>query len=61
MRDEELTAAGVAPEIERHADRAAQVGALVELVANRVAGPALAVAARIAGLNHEVGHDAVDA
>ena len=45
---------------QRHADRAAQERPIVELVANRVAGPALAVAARIAVLHHEVRHDAVD-
>ena len=44
---------------ERHADRAAQVRPLVELVADGVAGPAFAVAARIAVLHHEVRHDAV--
>ena len=33
---------------------------LVQLVADRVAGPALAVAARIAVLHHEVRDDAVD-
>ena len=36
VRDEELAAAGIGP-VERHADGAAQVGTLVELVANRVA------------------------
>src|SRR5258708_31766292 len=61
VRDEVLAAAGVRPRIERHADGAAQVGALVELVADRIARSAFAVAARIAVLNHEVGHDAVDA
>ena len=45
---------------ERHADGAAQERALVQLVANRVAGPAFAVAARIAVLHDEVRHDAVD-
>ena len=47
--------------VERHADGAAQVRPLVQLVANRVARPAFAVAARIAVLHHEVRHDAVDA
>ena len=51
----------VSGQIERHADGAAQVRPLVQLVANRVAGPAFAVAARIAVLHDEVGHDAVDA
>ena len=41
-------------------DRAAQVGPLVDLVADRVAGPALAVAPRIAILHHEAGHHAMD-
>ena len=59
VRDEELAAAGVLP-VERHADGAAQIRPLVDLVANRVARPALAVAARIAVLHDEVGHDAVD-
>ena len=59
VRDEELAAAGVRP-VERHADGSAQVGPLVELVANRVAGSAFAVAARIAGLDHEVGHHAME-
>src|SRR5688572_12746372 len=59
MRDEELAAAGVFP-VERHADGAAQVRTLVDLVANREAGAAFAVAAWIAALDHEVGHDAME-
>ena len=46
--------------VERHADGAAQVRPLIELVADRVAGPAFAVAARIAALDDEVGHDAME-
>ena len=41
-------------------DGAAQIGALVQFVANRVARSAFAVAARIAGLHDEVGHDAME-
>ena len=41
-------------------DRAAQVRPIVQLVANRVAGAARAVAARIAVLDDEVRDDAVD-
>src|SRR5581483_6939928 len=61
VRDEPLTAAGVRPGIERHADGAAQIRTLVQLVADRIAGTAFTVAAWIAVLNHEVGNDAVDA
>src|SRR5919204_1614299 len=60
MRDEELTAAGVGP-VERHADGASQVRALVDLIADGVTGPAFAVAARISVLNDEVGYHAVNA
>ena len=51
----------VSGQIERHADRAAQIRPLVQLVADRVARPAFAVAARIAVLDDEVRDDAVDA
>src|SRR5207245_187888 len=47
--------------IERHADGSAEVWTLVQLVADRVAGPAFAVAAGIAVLHDEIGHDAVNA
>src|SRR3954466_5619662 len=60
IRDEVLAAAGLLS-VERHAHRAAQVRPLVELVAERVARPAFAVAARIAVLQHEPGHDAMNA
>src|SRR5262249_48943029 len=55
--DEELTAAGVWPRIERHADRPSQIRAVVQLIANREPRSALAVTARIAVLNHEVRYD----
>src|SRR5438093_956331 len=58
--DAELAAAGVGP-VERHADRAAQVLTLIQLVADRVTGTSLAVAARIAVLNDEVRYYAMDA
>src|SRR5262245_44784081 len=58
MRDEELAAAGVLP-VERDADDAAQVRLLTEFVANRETRAALAVAAGIAALDHEIGNDAV--
>src|SRR5262245_44299142 len=59
MRDEELAAAGVGP-VERHADGPAQIRTLVQLVANRVAGSAFTVAARIAALDDEVLDDAME-
>src|SRR6267143_4629588 len=59
MRDEELAPAGVLP-VERHSHRAAEVWQLVQLVANRVAGPAFPVATRIAVLDDEVGNHAVN-
>ena len=58
-RDEELAAAGVGP-VEGHADGAAQVGPLVQLVANREPRPAFPVAARIAVLHDEIRDDAMD-
>ena len=57
--DEPLAAAGVLP-VERHPHGSAQVRQLVQLVANRVARAAFAVAARVAALNDEVGHHAMD-
>ena len=45
---------------ERHADRAAQIRLLVQLVANRVARTAFAVAARVAALDDEVRHHAME-
>ena len=55
--DEELRAAGVGPG-EGHAHRAARVLLQIDLVADRVAGAAVHVVARIAALDHEVRHDA---
>ena len=46
-RDEELAATRVGP-VQRHPHRPAQVGTLVDLVANGVPGPAFAIAARAA-------------
>src|SRR2546428_10483173 len=60
MGDEELAAAGVGP-IERHADGPSKVRTLVQLVADRVTRSSFAVAAGIAILDDETGHDAVDA
>src|SRR5262245_30536723 len=57
--DEVLAAARVLP-VECHAHGAAEVGALVDLVANRIPGSALAVAARVAVLHDEVGYDTMD-
>src|SRR5688572_20378048 len=54
MGDEELAAAGIAPQVQRHADDTAEVRALIELVPNRIAGATVAIALRIAGLNHEI-------
>jgi hypothetical protein len=54
MCDEELAAAGVLAR-ERHPHGAAKIGALIELVANRVARAAFAVAARIAVLTTKSG------
>src|SRR5688500_15100218 len=59
MGDEELTATGVG-KVERHPDSSTQVWTLVELVADRVARPALAVTSRITALNHEVGDHAME-
>src|SRR5262245_42327035 len=59
MCDEELAAAGVRP-IERHTDRASHVGPLIQFVTNRKAWSSLAVATRIASLNDEVRHHAVE-
>src|SRR5262245_44204073 len=61
MRDEPLTAARVGPRIERHADRPAQIRTLIELVTDRITRSTLAVAARIAILDDEVGDDAMEA
>src|SRR5262245_8767120 len=58
MRDEELAAAGILP-VESHADGAAQIGPLIELVSNRIARTTLAVSAWVAILDDKVGHDAV--
>jgi len=57
--DEELAAARVRPR-QRHAGHAAGVAQPADLVADGVARPAETVAARIAGLDHEIGHDAVE-
>src|SRR6187200_108497 len=59
VRDEKLAAASVPPR-QRHPDRAPQVRFMVQFVANRVAGPAVAVAAWVPSLYDEVGHDAVE-
>src|SRR5207237_8590061 len=61
VRDEELTAAGVGPGVERHADGAAQVRVLVELVTNGLPRSTFAVAPRITGLHHEIGNNAMHA
>src|SRR5580765_7227614 len=58
MRDEELTPAGIRP-VERHADRTSQVRPLTELVADREAGSAFSVAARITALHDEIGDHAM--
>src|SRR5687768_1093377 len=64
MRDEELASTGIAPG-EGHADGAAEIWLLVQLVANRVARSAVAIAARVASLNdkvrdHAMEHQAVE-
>ncbi len=59
-REKILAAPGVRAR-ERHPDRAAHVAAPVELVADGVRRTAVAVAAAIAILRHEVGDDAVEA
>src|SRR3982751_1576636 len=51
MGDEELAAAGVRTG-QRHPERPPQIAPAVQLVANGVAGPAVAVAARVAALHH---------
>src|SRR5258708_4087025 len=61
VRDEVLAAASVGPRIERHADRAPQVRAFVQLVADRVRRSTLPVAAPVAVLDHEVGDHTVEA
>src|SRR5262249_49942493 len=58
-RHEELAAAGVA-EVEGDADCAADEGRGGELVGHGVAGAAFPIAARVACLHDEVGHDAMD-
>src|SRR5437868_150732 len=59
VRNEPLRAAGVFAR-QGHADRAAVVGHFVDLAANLIAGAAVAVAAWVAALDDEVGHDAVE-
>ena len=57
MGNEELRAAGVRPG-EGHPHRGARVFLQIDLVADRVARPALRVVPRIASLDHEVRHHA---
>jgi cyclophilin family peptidyl-prolyl cis-trans isomerase len=59
VRDEELAASGVFAG-KRHPHGASQVGALIDFIANGVAGATFAVAARVAILDDEVGNDAMD-
>src|SRR5947207_4374618 len=59
VRDEELAAARVLPR-QRHSDGAAKEGTLVQLVADRVAGSALAIASRVSILHDEVRDHAMD-
>jgi hypothetical protein len=59
MRDEPLRAARVFAR-QRHSDRAALVRHHIYLAANLPARTAVAVAARVAVLHHEIRHDAVN-
>src|SRR5205807_2220680 len=58
VRDEPLRAASVFAG-QGHPDRATLIRNFVNLAANLVARLTVAVAARVAALNHEVGHDAM--
>src|SRR5262249_2527949 len=59
VRDEELTAARVGP-VEGHADRATQIGTLVQLVAAGIARSSGSVSPRIAPLHDEIRYDAMN-
>ena len=59
MRDEELATTSIFP-VERHPDRATEIGMLVEFVSYGIAWSSLAVAARVSALDDEVWHDAVE-
>src|ERR1041384_6357570 len=60
MGDEELTAAGVGAR-QGHADGPRLIARLIHFIALHESRPAPPVAARVAVLNHDVGHDAVPA
>ena len=57
VRYEPLRAARVFAR-QSHPDRGAFIRNLVDFAANLIARPAVLIAARIAGLNYKVGHDA---
>ena len=60
MRDEPLAAAGIRAR-KRHAECAAAVPVSIDLVTDGMPRSAVAVPSRVAGLNDEIRHDAVEA